>query len=237
MAQKWKKEKQHEMWDAMLESIFITEVECRAKSSSHVSSVYLGRSLQANELTLVCSLIGVFTNVHTQIWFNQGQAMHPDQRRMAPSAINGAHSFYHHMCCIIALNQGWVQPNASFWHSEVLSLSARYTIGQQDMANGHWQMIVSHTCCRTGGFQSQMTGRTIELSKFSDLWEYSDFKWIKCPCTSDMWVDVLTNNMLFILQLITVMDKICHTVCLTHIQCCSQLIYSDIYVSFSAAVG
>lgn len=71
---------------------FAIEVECRAgKASFHVSSVFLGRSLQANELALVCSLIGVFTNV--EIWFDPSQAIHPDQRRAASSAINGARSF------------------------------------------------------------------------------------------------------------------------------------------------
>lgn len=118
----------------MLES-FTIEVECRAKKPS--SSVFLGRLPQANELDLVFSLISVFTNVHFEIRFDPSQAIHPDQRGTASSAINGAHSFHHHMCCIIGFSQGRVWPDAFSWHSLVLLLPARYTIGQQEMANGH----------------------------------------------------------------------------------------------------
>lgn len=58
---------QHEIWGVMSEKYFAIEVECRAKSFFHVPSVFLGRLLQANELALVCSLIGAFTNVDAEI--------------------------------------------------------------------------------------------------------------------------------------------------------------------------
>lgn len=46
---------------------FAIEVESRVKSCFHVAFVFLGRLLQANELTLVCSLIGVLTNIQKEI--------------------------------------------------------------------------------------------------------------------------------------------------------------------------
>lgn len=67
-------------------------------------SLCLGRLLWANQLALFCSLIVVLTNGHTEIWFDQSQVIHPDQSMMASSAISAAHTFYHHMCHIIALS-------------------------------------------------------------------------------------------------------------------------------------
>lgn len=88
------------MCDSLLQKERIEE----GKSFVHIYSAFLGRLLWANQLALFCSLIVVFTNRHTEIWFDQSQVIHPDQSMMASSAISAAHTFYHHMCCIIALS-------------------------------------------------------------------------------------------------------------------------------------
>lgn len=46
-----------------------------------MSLVFLGGLLQGNELALVCSQIEAFSNIATEIWFDQSQVIHPDQMK------------------------------------------------------------------------------------------------------------------------------------------------------------
>lgn len=45
------------------------------------------------------------------VWSEPSDTSKP-KKGTAPSAIRGAHPFYHHMCCITALSQGRVWPDA-----------------------------------------------------------------------------------------------------------------------------
>lgn len=100
---KWEIERTAWEMDAF-DSTLQSKASEEGKSFVRIPSAFLGRSLWANQLALFCSLIVVFTNRHTEIRFDQSQAIHPDQSMMASSATSGAHTFYHHMCWIIALS-------------------------------------------------------------------------------------------------------------------------------------
>lgn len=114
----------------------------KKRSFFHVSFLFLGRLLQANELALVCSLIGVS---HRDLAWSEPSDTSKPKKDSSPS-----HQWCSYFLSPYALHYYSVKDMSGqtppLWHSYVLLLHARYTIGQQEMANVRSQMIVSNTC-------------------------------------------------------------------------------------------